>query len=190
VSERSDQEWVRLIKLEDTRCITDLWRLLFTWALAITKRYNVEEDLGRDGAVAAFWRIKERGVYQYRFQGPFLGFCRRILVNEVHRLMHPSPAMVDVDDPQLNLPTPPPPEQTADAQIIQARLQPCMEQLSARESEILSLLYMRDMTPQGVADQLSIARNHANVIAFRARSKLRDCLEQRGYASSEDLLSL
>ena len=187
-AERTDQEWIHQIKQEDQDAMTELWTKLFTWGHQITKRYQQDEELGRNAAVAAFWRIRERGVYQYSFRGPFLGFCRRILVNEANRRMKPTPHLDEIEKAhnigEFD------PESKVDQATVQARLKPCLEELKAREQEILTLLYIHEKTPQDAADELGIARNNTNVIAYRARQKLHNCLKKQGYQSSADLLSL
>jgi RNA polymerase sigma factor (sigma-70 family) len=187
--ERTDQIWVRELKQEDQKAITDLWEKLFLWGLTLTRKYNQTEDIGRDSAVAAYWRIMERGIYQYKFQGPFLGFCRRVLVNEVNRRMKEEPYVADIDDLAVQHPSTKITDPVADANTILARLQPCLDELKEREREIITLLYMQDLTPETVAETLGISRQNTNVIAFRSRKKLQDCLRSQGYTDSLEVLS-
>lgn len=189
MQERTDQRWVRALKEEDPTAITDLWEKLFLWSLTLTRKYNQAEDIGRDGAVAAYWRIMQRGIYQYKFQGPFLGFCRRILVNEVNRRLKETPYMADIDDPAVHHPSEEIADPIADAATIRARLQPCFDDLKERERQIITLLYMQNRTPETVAEELGISRQNTNVIAFRARGKLQDCLRGQGYTDSLEVLS-
>lgn len=190
MTNRTDQHWIRELKQNDEAAITDLWQQLFVWAETLAQRKGQGADVGRDGAVAAYRRIMQRGIYQYSFQGPFLGFCRRIVVNEVYRRMTPEPTLTNIDDPTLTLPSVTDTEPKAEPATVFARLQPCLDALKSRERELLTLLYFDEKAPQLVAEMVGISRTHVNVIACRVRTKLKDCLSELGYASSADLLSL
>lgn len=188
--ERTDLEWIQQLKQGDEAAITDLWQWLFKRALTVARRYDQAEDVGRDGVVAAFHRIMQRGIYQYKFQCPFLGFCRTILVNEINRRLKPAPHLLDIDNPATPHPAAELDPPVADAATIRARLQPCMDELQSREQEIITLRYVQDLTPQAIAEQLGLRRNHVNQLAFRARDKLLQCLRSQGFVDSADVLSV
>lgn len=188
MDKHSDQEWVRLLKQEDRQATHDLWVLMYTYGINIARRYcdgdeMRAEDVGHEGAQKAFMRLKTRGVFQFRFGGSFQGYCRRIAANEVKRVLTRSPK------PTVELP-----EQLAakpgsrNASEIQLLLQPCLDQLSSRESEVIKELYFQELTPAEAAEKLGIARNNVDVIAYRVRKKLKRCMQGRGFANSSDVL--
>lgn len=191
----SDEGWVRGLKQGDEQAQYKLWEWLIS--LAESNKYQTseyEKEVARDAAVAAYERVTTRGVYQYEFATQFRWYCARIFVNEVNRAFAKRRVkMQSLDDHQ---------EEIADERQetavrpkaavsqVRQRLQVCLEKLPRREKSILELLYDEAMVPQSVADLLNISRRNINVIAHRARKKLRDCLRSHGYLTAEDMLSL
>jgi len=188
MTNRSDQEWVRLLKQEDREATHELWVLMWTYGLNIARRYcNGDEmraqDVGHEAAEKAFMRVKTRGVFQFRFGGSFQGYCRRIAVNEVYRLLkRDGKRHEDVPD---NLPDR---SISVNQPEIRELLQPCLDQLRAREREVIERLYFRELTPQETAEELGIQRNYVDVIAHRARKKLKLCMQGRGFGRYSDVL--
>jgi RNA polymerase sigma factor (sigma-70 family) len=185
---RTDQAWIHQLKQEDAAAIADLWQMLYTFGYNLARYKGIPEDLGHDAAVAAYQRIRTRGVYQYRFQCPFAGYCRRIVVNEFWRRVQkynqlPPTELLEeeltVQDETVSQQLPP---------IVRQQLQPCLDKLPTREWQILKEMYFNELEPQAIAEKMDIERNYVNQLAFRARRKLRDCLEAYGYHSIEDLL--
>jgi RNA polymerase sigma factor (sigma-70 family) len=192
VSNRTDSEWIRQIKLNDAQTLSDLWQLLFTWGWNLARRSGQNEenkDVGRDAAVAAFIRICKPGVNQFSFRCPFEGYCRRILVNEVNRRLlkvkpEVSPLPDDDDARSAVLEQVEPQADTAE------RLRPCLEALKQEEYLIVQRFYLQGVRPEVIGEELNKSRNNINQIAHRARTKLRNCLEERGYYSAQDVLSM
>ncbi len=160
--------------------------MLYTFGYNLARYKRQPADLGYDAAVAAYQRLRTRGLYQYRFQCPFAGYCRRIVVNEFWRRLNEQPPPSETLTEELAPPTESP-LPSAERRVME-ELQPCIDKLPARDWQILHDLYFKQLTPQTIADQLDIERNYVNQLAFRARHKLRDCLEARGYQSVDDLL--
>jgi RNA polymerase sigma factor (sigma-70 family) len=188
MSERTDQEWVRQLKQADPQAVAALWEMVFLFAANL---HGVDEDLARDGALAAFWRIRDRGVHQYGFRCPFRGFCRVIVVREVSRLLtKPQLTQVSLETSEEEQTAEPDLTPKLEAAALAERLRPCLEQISARERAVLQLLYLDEdqKSAQEAADALGVARNNLNQIAHRMRHTLRRCLEKRGYFSADELL--
>lgn len=182
-----DHDWIRRLKGEDQEAQEALWQELFRQAQAMARRYGQSEDMAIDAAEAAYHRVLTRGIYQYNYEAPFLqGFCPVIVVREMLRLLkregNNRRRLVELP-PDLNAPPLPPPQQA-----IFDRLRPCLELLPERESRILLLIDFWGSPPQEIADALGITRSHVNVLIWRARRKVKDCMEQRGYRSSDDVL--
>lgn len=185
---RTDQAWIRQLKQADETAIQDLWEMLYTFGHNLAQYKQLPLDLGYDAAVAAYHRLRTRGVYQYRFQCPFAGYCRRIVVNEFWRRVQKynllsknqtleEKSAIENETTTQTLP-----------RIIREQLQPCIDRLPEREWEVLKEMYFHQLEPQMIAEQMDIERNYVNQLAFRARRKLRDCLKAHGYHSTDDLL--
>ena len=193
--ERTDQEWIHQLKQNDPQARDDLWQFLFTAGIKLGKIYNMIEA-GRDAPVGAYQRIMQRGLSQYRFKGSFLGYCRVILVNEFRNrqrdLLNLEKQVLDKDVDELEFSGDEDDDllDTAlriDDTALLARLQPCLDQLDARERDLLNSRYLENQTPQAVADRLGITRNHINVIVHRACLEVRKCLQERGYLTINDI---
>jgi RNA polymerase sigma factor (sigma-70 family) len=190
MNQRSDEEWIRLLKQDNPQAVHDLWILLYTYAVNAKRRYHTDDDATQTAVLEAYTRIRTRGVYQFRFDCPFPAYCRVILIRELLRLLKERASnnieneldeeKLDPADQQVEAPPPSRPVQ-------RALLQPCLDQLTSREREIIQRRYFERQDPQTVADHLGLSRNNLNVITHRARLKLKVCLESRGYRSSTDL---
>jgi RNA polymerase sigma factor (sigma-70 family) len=188
---RTDYEWINGLKQIDEETIEDLWGIVFVYGTTVARRYDQGDDLGHDAAIAAFLRIKNKGIYQYKFDCPFLAYCRHIVVNEVKRclkkLPEPSVELLDEihEDEEEDLER----LQIADNHV-RARLAPCLELLSQRKRELIDKRYFEDALPQSIAENFGITRNNVNRTMHGARQKLRECLEQRGFFTTGDVLGL
>ncbi len=190
--ERSDQQWIRLLKKDDPEAVRDLWILLFRKSVIIAKRYRQSEDVGRDAAIEAYQRIRTRGVHQFRFNCPFPSFCRLVLVREVYRLirLHEQALPTTKYDEETASETASEMEHHAPVGVagaLRAKLAPCLDQLKGRDREIIELRYFAEQDPDTIAARLGLVRNNVNQITYRARQALRQCLEQHGYQMAADL---
>jgi RNA polymerase sigma factor (sigma-70 family) len=198
MKERSDPEWVRSVKSSDPQVLDELWTKVFTWSVMVANRYRQDEHCAQDVAEEAFARI-QRGVAGFAFRCPFLGWCRTIVIHEMKRWLTKQQRYIELNqdlDETDNIPHSAAhvmlPESTMQVgdEILRARLQPCLDNLNVQERDVIKLRYEQELLPQAVADNLSLTRNFVNVIAHRARQKLLDCLQKRGYTGLEDILSL
>jgi len=188
MEERTDQEWTRLLKQDDPQAIHDLWKSLFMYGTIAESRYCPTDEVGRDAAVEAYRRIMTRGIYQFRYEGSFLGFCRVIVIHELLRLLRKRGRQLQTEELIEDLHGEIDKRLPTDPRQVRERLQPCLDQLTPREREVIDLRYFKDHDPAATADLLGITRNYVNVIAHRARLKLQDCLKDQGYLSPADLL--
>jgi RNA polymerase sigma factor (sigma-70 family) len=187
IEERSDQEWIRALKAGKTEAVQDLWLLLFKYGCYYANYYQVSEDVGRDAAVESYQRVLKRGLEQYAFRCTFKGYCRVIVLNEVRRLLDPEEKdPLELDMEIVGSEAPPLPR--APTSEVMQRLKPCFSKLKTKEKEVINLRYLQELSPEKVAKQLGITRNYVNVLAYRARQKMLDCLKLRGYETLYDLL--
>lgn len=187
----SDSEWIRQLKEDDPQTIEKLWEMLFRFGVAAARRYEQPDDVGRDAAVSAYKRIRERGVYQYNFESRFSTYCYSIVVHEILRfLKKASPPTIDLEDaPPASVSHSDSPKKV-DIAVIWSRLQPCLDELDGRNRQILQYLYLEQLAPGEVASRLNITTNYVNVIAFKIRRQLKDCLKAHGFESSIEVLEM
>ncbi len=62
----------------------------------------------------------------------------------------------------------------------------CLEQLRPRQRLAFALRELDGQSPEEVCKILDVSRNTLGVLLFRARNRLRECLEQKGFEGSGD----
>ncbi|MEZ4622826.1 MAG: sigma-70 family RNA polymerase sigma factor, partial [Caldilineaceae bacterium] len=133
------------------------------------------KDLANDAAVQSMTRIIDN-ISSYRTEGPFLGWCWRITINEVRRKrLHKEP--IDIDN--LAIPV------MDDLPLLEP-LHHCLERLESTQQQIILLFYIEEFSFDEVAKTLGITRNYATVLGHRARKALKECLHGRGYTEFDD----
>ena len=189
----SDVEWIQQLKQDTPEAKNELWMGLFKRAIAYARFRQIDNDLARDAAVEAYLRIMNKGIYQFRFQSPFCGYCRRILVNEINRSLKRAGRQPfteefgDGPENDLGVEDEAPP---APWEEIQKRIQKCIDNLPTQLREVINMLYFKGLGPEQTADELGITRNYVNVLAHRGRINLRICFKNSGFDTEGDLLSL
>jgi DNA-directed RNA polymerase specialized sigma24 family protein len=182
---RTDAEWIAGLVINDPQAVSDLWEMLFEDWVHIARMRGESEDGHPEGAVNAYVKIIRKGIHQYQLECPFPLYCRRILVRESLRLIKRMPGPVERnEDPAFPLEV-----DRLDPEKIQQHLQPCLDHLSIREQDIIDQCYKEGKTPGAIAGSWIIERNDVNLIALRARLKLRACLDKRGYRRAQDFES-
>jgi RNA polymerase sigma factor (sigma-70 family) len=82
------------------------------------------------------------------------------------------------------------PPRGPDAELARAEamrhLAECLEGLSGRQRLAFAMRELEDQPPEEVCKVLGVSRNNLGVLIFRARNRLRECLEQKGFEGSSD----
>ena len=192
MTNRSNEEWLRLLAARDPGAMAELWVMLIEWSLTSAYKRHQTEDLGRDAAVQAFERIVN-SVSSFSGDGSFLGWCRVIIVHEVLRLLDRQQRQITTVDDSTTVLEELPAEDLQieiDPKTIRGRLQPCISGLKKREKQVIEGFYYRELTPQILADKLNIQVNYVHQLLHQARKKLQRCLKELGFMGADDLLSL
>ena len=191
MKERTDQEWVRQLKQNNPDCIKALWEMLFQFADRAAKQRQAPPDMAHDAAIAAYNRIRQRGINQYKYACPFPGYCRVIVVRELLRLYRTIPPPTsEISEENVAVIGQIDPSPSIALGDVQKRLQPCIDKLPQNIRNVIELLYYKNFDPERAAQELNIRRNYVNQLAHRARKQLRNCLEGLGYLTAGDVFSL
>lgn len=210
----TDDQWVDLLKAEATaqskkekadgrKVVECLWQELFTFCVNQSASYGQDEQFATDVATEAYRRIRRAvALDQYRGDCAFLPYCYVIASRCIKTLLRktikhderegPLPEDVKEDMPELPV----------NYNKVRQLLQPCLDRLTPREREYLLLRYpwltgdteVEERSPQEVAELLTKAKGRevtANAVTqaiFVARSKLKECLEKRGFKGAQDIL--
>lgn len=183
----TDQELIRLLKQGDEGALDHLWENLYKDAITIARRSNQVDDMGYDAAVSAYDKLIKRGIYNFGFQASFRRYCWVMLTREIYRLIKKEVPVADAELPEL--PTVDP-QKDAPAEMVWSRIKDCYEGLKTRRQNALRLIDLEGLSPADAADQLGLSRNNVNQLVHRARRDMRACLENLGYQTSAEVLSL
>lgn len=188
---KSDQAWIRELKQENKETIESLWKMIYKFAVQTARQRQAPNDMAHDAAIAAYNRIRQRGVNQYQFACPFPGYCRVIVVREFLRLYRDlTPEHTPIDETNEELLGEGQSNPLIEKKEVLERIQPCIEKLPNNLKRVVELIYFQNHDPEQVANKMSIQRNYVNQLAHRARQKLRQCLESLGYLTVGDVFSL
>lgn len=188
----TDEEWVHSIVKGDKSVKGELWEKVMEWGVTSARKRNQPDDLGREAAIQAFLRITKYAG-RYKGKGLFLGWCRKITVNEVLRLIEKEQrAISTVDEPIDSLPQlgAADPSPKLELSGVLKRLDSCLQRLTQKEWQAIEGYYLQERTPASIAETLEIERNYVHQLMHQARKKLRKCLEGLGFGSSDEVLSL
>lgn len=180
ITERSNAEWKRAITQRDATALTELWQQVYLVAWRAARKLGVSEelkDLANDAAVNSMSRILDN-IGSYRMEGPFLGFCWQVTINEVRRAMRKLRSEA-VDIEKVIMPT-------VDHVPLLDALRYCLARLEEVPQQVILLFYIEELSFDEVAEALAITRNHATVLSHRARKALATCLEGQGYTKMDD----
>ncbi len=182
MKKRTNAEWVRALASRDPQAEQELWEVVYRFGILAARYYGQRDDLGQEAAMEGYLEITSTGIYQFKDRGPFEGYCRIIVINKMRDRL---PRAHDPDPLSDDAPAPDP---QTDPQDILGKLRPCLKELSTLEQRVIDLVHLHEQDPETVAGQLNITRNYVNVTAYRARKKLKECLNRLGYENSTDML--
>jgi RNA polymerase sigma factor (sigma-70 family) len=179
-----DQEWIRLLKQGDEQALDHLFKALCEISVKICKSRDLDEQVAYEAAAQAYDRLIPKGIHSFVFRSKFSTFYYTIVSRELYRIMRRLKKYVDLPDDDQKL-----------LQNIEARagqileiLKICLDKLKERERTCLLKYYVLGDDPEDIAAELGISRTYVNVINHKARSLLKQCMELRGYASTNDVL--
>lgn len=184
---QSDQAFIRQLKQGNEDALDQLWENLYRDAHIISRRCNQTEDIGYEAAINAYDKLVKRGIHNFGFQASFRRYCWVMLTREIYRLIKKELPVTDVEIPEL--PTVDP-QRIAPTEMIWSRIQDCYEGLKPRRQNALRLIDLEGQSPADAADKLGLSRNNVNQLVHRARRDMRTCLENLGFQSSAEVLSL
>lgn len=207
----TDGEWVRLLKREppDEVALTCIWQDIYRFCFDQVDRYRLDDQFASEAAQEALRRLlrslhlpEDRAGFAFRCS--LRSFWRIIAANYIKTLavkegkrQRRELLLSGFGDMEIHG-SQPPAEPLAGQSLILQRLQPCLDQLPERQRSVFNLRYLttnqagewEELPPSTVADQFGISRDAINVAASYARHALRKCLEEHGYDSPADMLSL
>lgn len=192
--ERTNAEWVRSLKQGDQASLQDLWFFLFEAGSIAARVRHWPEDIGRDAAVESFEEITGKAVYDYLYTGPFLNYCRIIVVRAViRRIRNNKENEIPLDDDPSNqkgIEHEEMGDPGASLTEVRKRLNACLEKLRDKKRQVMEALYIDGIDQESIAQRLNMKRNNVNKIAYDARLQLKSCLQAGGFQNYDEVLTI
>lgn len=158
----------------DERARRELYERYGSTFYGVVRRYvrdtSTAEDLFHDGFVTLFTRITD-----YRGEGSFEGWCRRIFVNTVlshFRKKNPLSSAEEVDNLGLRKVT----EPTAIEELSAGEIKKCVDRLPAGYKTVFNLHAVDGYSYTEIAEMLDISENTARSQYMRARTRLMEMI--------------
>lgn len=146
-------------------------------------------DILQDAAVTTLEKLRRDEIAQPENVG---GYLYRVAINHLRNLrrMHPTAqCMVDVPEEELAVPQDDPEwDNVGRLQWAQEARRLLQEMPAARDREVLARFYLHDEPKEAICQDLRLTGEHFNRVIFRARNRLRELLERRGYGQSDFLM--
>lgn len=154
---------------------------MFSVCLRYVKERAVAEDLLHDGFITVFTKISE-----YRGEGSFQGWCRRIFVNTAlgHlRKNNPLNEAGDITEMRALASH----QSDAVEQMSGTELLDMIGELSEGYRTVLNLYAVEGFSHKEIGDMLGISENTSRSQYFRARGRLMELIEQRSKDTYDEL---
>ena len=175
VYRNQDIEWIERCKKGDSQAQRFIYDRYAPRMFAVCSRYLSDDMEAEDALVTAFTKVF-KNISQYRFEGSFEGWIRRIVVNESLSTIRKNKATVLLqteylpEDQDLTFP---------DTQIETDELLELIAALPTGYRTVFNLYAIEGYAHQEIALQLGINENTSKSQLSRARKMLRDLLENR-----------
>ncbi len=188
ITVQEDQAWFRHIKQGNEEAVGQLWQYLYRLSLTLAYDWQKDDGFAYEIAAAAYDRIMKKGIHQYKGQARFSSYCKTILVNMLNSTLRKESRFEEIEGKEIQIEDG---ESQAEVTVVRNRLQVCIDALPEKEKQVIERLYFEDKKPEIVAEEIGhITRNYLQVLAWRARNALRQCLEKNGFKTTDDVLSL
>lgn len=147
---------------------------LFSVCLRYSNNYEDAQDTFQEGFITVFNKIN-----QYRFEGSFEGWLRRIMVNtciekhrnKTHLYVVNEELIPDVDDESH-------PDEEAYEEHSYAEILSFVQQLPERYRQVFNLYVIEEYSHQEIAEMLNISVGTSKSNLSRAREKLKELIKK------------
>jgi RNA polymerase sigma factor (sigma-70 family) len=149
---------------------------------AICCRYIKDSMEAEDVLVTAFTKILER-INQYKFEGSFEGWVRRVVVNEALTYLRRNRSMYL--ETELEAADREPDYQSLSDHLETEDLMNMIQELPAGYKIVFNLYALDGYSHKEIAEQLNISENTSKSQLSRARVYLQNLLNKRSYTSNQ-----
>ncbi|MCB0593730.1 MAG: RNA polymerase sigma factor [Lewinellaceae bacterium] len=177
----TEQELLQACKEEDRRAQKMLYDRYAPVMFGVCKRYLKTREDAEDVLVEAFFKVLTH-LHQYKSEGSFEGWIRRIVVNEALmflRRRHNFSMTVEISN--FDAPAP----AKAVGRLAEQDILALLEQLPTGYRTVFNLYVLEGYKHREIADMLGISINTSKSQLILARKRMQDLLEQAGYPGME-----
>ena len=167
---REDLLWVRRVLDGDHNAYRNLIRtyqeMAFTIAFAVIKDAQLAEEIVQDAFLKAFQRLR-----QFKLESSFKSWFYRIVTNEALMCLRKQKRdnLLFIELPEVDASN----EDEIASDDLEKYIEAAMLQLPSRESLVLRLFYLEQMSLQAVTDATGWSVNNVKVILHRARKRIK-----------------
>jgi RNA polymerase sigma factor (sigma-70 family) len=170
----TEEELIRLCQKNDAKAQRDFYERFSARMMAICKRYVKDSMEAEDLMVNGFLKVFEK-IHQYRFEGSFEGWLRRIFVNECLSFLRKKQLMfVDAQNRYDLFDT----QQVTDLNLNVEDLLKMISQLPDGYRTVFNLYAIEGYSHQEVAEMLGISEGTSKSQLSRARAMLQQYLTE------------
>lgn len=195
VSERFEQgssadlELLRRLRARDSECLTQLFQETNPALIRMLRAQNVRGEQAQD-LIHQAWETFFAGVDQFEGRSSIKTFVTGILLNKI-REHRRAVARVSLEDNSEDVYAhsftpegwwrrdPEDPDQLLRSKEFSRFLAECMESLTDSQRSAFHLIEVEEEPASSVCNVLSVTATNLRVLLFRAKQKLRLCLEGR-----------
>ncbi len=155
--------------------------VVFAFVRSLVTRFDDAEDIVQQVAVTAAENFDE-----YEPSRPFNAWAigiARVMVMRYYGKYQPKHAVL-FDSRMVDRLAGSIQGQHERGHFLSVNLETCIAKLSERAQKMLDLRYVRDLTPNEIADRLGTSSNTVRVGLYRIRQLLKDCMATLGNAES------
>lgn len=177
----TEQELIQACKEEDRRAQKILYDRYAPAMFGVCKRYLKTREDAEDVLVEAFFKVLTH-LHQYKGEGSFEGWIRRIVVNEALmflRRRHNFNMTVEISNVDAPAPA------KAVGRLAEQDILALLEQLPTGYRTVFNLYVLEGYKHREIADMLGISINTSKSQLILARKRMQDLLEQAGYPGME-----
>ena len=177
----TEQELLQACREEDRRAQKLLYDRYSPVMFGVCKRYMKTREDAEDVLVEAFFKVLTH-LHQYKGEGSFEGWIRRIVVNEALmalRRRHNFSMTLEISN--FDAPAP----AKAVGRLAEQDILAFLDQLPTGYRTVFNLYVLEGYKHREIADMLGISINTSKSQLILARKRLQELLEQAGYPGIE-----
>ncbi len=177
----TEQELIQACIEEDRRAQKELYDRYTPVMFGVCKRYLKTREDAEDVLVEAFFKVLTH-LHQYKGEGSFEGWIRRIVVNEALmflRRRHNFNMTVEIS--HFDAPAP----ARAVGRLAEQDILALLGQLPTGYRTVFNLYVLEGYKHREIADMMGISINTSKSQLILARKRLQELLEEAGYTDME-----